>query len=415
MEKLAILHASQIATPVGKGARRGAEMREIRLIEDGAVLIRGGKIEAVGKTADLERAHDLSGYTVIDACGKSVIPGFIDSHTHFLFGGYREAEFLARLSGSGYLDIMKAGGGINETVKQTRAQTRDGMFSAGFERLREMLAFGVTTVEGKSGYGLDLDTEIRMLEVMRELNRNQEVSVVPTYLGAHAVPAEYADDPDGYVDFMVNTVLPAVAEKQLAEFCDVFCETGVFSVELSEKLLKRAAGLGFSIKIHADEMTPLGGAELAARMGAVSADHLLNASRDGVRALAETGAVATLLPATAFCLAKPYADARSMIEEGCAVALASDYNPGSCFTGSFPLLLSLACIHMGMTIEEALTAATLNGAAALSRAQRTGSIEPGKDADILILKYPSYQFLVYNTAVNIVDTVIKNGRTVLKR
>lgn len=409
---LLILNAAQIATPVGKTARCGEEMSRIKIIPNGGVFIQDGKIAAVGKTEEIERLYHNGGCEILDASGSAVVPGFVDSHTHFVFGGYREDEFLMRLEGRDYLSIMAAGGGIAATVKATRQLDEEKLFGLGRKRLDRMLALGVTTVEGKSGYGLDRETELRQLRVLRRLDREHSVDVVSTYLGGHAVPEEYAGNADGYLDFMIETMLPEIRQKDLAEFCDIFCETGVFSVAQSEKLLKAAAKLGFGLKIHADEMTDLGGAALAAGLSAVSADHLLMASPQGIEALAHSQTVATLLPATAFCLNKPTANGRRMIDEGCAVAIASDFNPGSCFTFSVPLLFSLACIKMGLTAEEALTALTLNGAAAVGRADQIGSLEPGKRADLLILQYPSFKFLIYNTAVNIVGTVIKNGRIV---
>lgn len=412
MNDLMIRGAAEIATPVGKSALHGAAMGKIRVLKGASVVIRGGKIEAVGPAAEIDRAYASARLPVIDASGKSIVPGFVDSHTHFLFGGYREDEFLMRLAHKSYLEIMRAGGGIVNTVRETRRMTEDDLCRLGLERLRAMLAQGITTVEGKSGYGLDLDTELKMLRVMKRLAAAQPAALISTFLGAHAVPEEYKGRGDDYIDFLIGTVLPAVGREKLAEYCDVFCEEGVFSVAQSEKLLRAAQSLGFGCKVHADEMKPLGGAELACRLGAVSADHLLNVSEEGMRRLAGSETVATLLPATAFCLAMPYAPARRLIDMGCAVALASDYNPGSCFTNSIPLILALACIHMGMTAEEALTAMTLNGAAALGMAAQTGSVEAGKRADLLLLRFPSYRFLVYHTARDIVDTVVCGGAVV---
>ncbi|RYM06392.1 imidazolonepropionase [Sporolactobacillus sp. THM7-7] len=410
MNKQMILHAAEIATPVGKTAAYGKKMNDLTMIQDGAVVIEGEIIKAVDTTERILSDFRAEDYEIIDATGKCIVPGFVDSHTHFTFGGYRPDEFLMRLEGKSYMDIMAAGGGIENTVQATRISSLEELYQSGVKRLNSMLSFGITTVEGKSGYGLDLETEIKQLQVMRRLNETHPVDVVPTFLGAHAVPREFEGRSDAYINFLMSDVLPKVAKQNLAEFCDVFCEKGVISIEHSRQLLLEARKAGLSLKIHADEIEPLGGAELAAELGAVSADHLLEASDDGIDRLAKNHVVATLLPATAFCLNKRYADARKMIDHGCAVALASDFNPGSCFTDSAPLIFALACIHMKMSAAEALTAFTLNGAAALSRADRIGSIEPGKIADILILKYPDYQYLVYNTAVNIVETVIKKGK-----
>jgi imidazolonepropionase len=413
MEKTLIIHASQIVTPIGFEMKKGKAMHEICLIEDGAIYIEDGIIKEVGSTEKLlSKGLLTSECKVIDAEGKCVLPGFVDSHTHFIFGGYRQEEFVKRLQGTPYLDILKAGGGIQSTVKSTREADFESLFSAGLKRLDAMLAQGVTTVEGKSGYGLGLETELRQLKVIKACGDNHPMDVAATYLGAHAVPKEYAGKGDDYVAYMIREVLPEVKKQELAEFCDIFCEEGVFDVTQSKKLLEAAKQLGLKIKIHADEIVQLGGGELAAELGASSADHLLMVSDKGIASLAENNVVATLLPATAFCLAKPYAKARQMIDAGCAVALASDLNPGSCFTNSIPLLFALAAIHMKMTPEEALTAMTLNGAAALGREKSIGSIEVGKQADLIILGYPDYRFLVYHTGVNVVERVIKKGRLV---
>ena len=275
-----------------------------------------------------------------------------------------------------------------------------------------MLAMGVTTVEAKSGYGQDHDTEIRQMKAVRELNKRQPIELVSTFLGAHAVPPEFAGRGDDFLEFLIHDVMPEVAQDHLAEFCDVFCEKGVFSIEQSRHLLTEARKMGFKLKIHADEIVSLGGAELAGELHATSADHLLHASDAGIKAMAENGVVSTLLPTTAFCLKEPFARAREMIDAGCAVALATDFNPGSGFTFSVPLMIGLAVIYMGMSAEEAITALTLNGAAAVDRADRIGSLEAGKQADLVILQYPSYKFLPYHTGVNIVETVVKNGKVV---
>lgn len=410
MEKKLLIHAAQLVTCSGYRAKKGAEMKDLGVIEDGAVFMKNGKITAVGTTGELLPLHrDVE---IIDCTGKAVLPGFVDSHTHFVFSGYRQEEFSWRLAGMSYMDIMLRGGGINASTLPTRKAEPSELLALGRKRLDSMLAFGVTTVEGKSGYGLDLDTELKQLSVMKELDQEHPLDIVATFMGAHSVPAEYKGDPDGYLDFIIETVLPQVARENLAEFCDVFCEANVFDIAQSRRLLLAARALGLKIKLHADEIVPLGGAELAAELSAVSADHLLQASDRGIELLAEKGVIATLLPATAFSLKEPYARARKMIDEGCAVALASDYNPGSCFTNSIPLLFALATIYMGMTIEEAVTALTINGAAAISRADTAGSIDPGKKADLIVLEYPSYEFLHYHFGVNIVETVIKEGRIV---
>jgi imidazolonepropionase len=411
---LIIQNAAQLVTCSGFEAKRGSQMSDLQVIEEGAVVIENGIITAVGTSRDLLSRFNTEGYTVVDAAGKAVLPGFVDSHTHFVFGGYRAEEFAWRLQGVGYMEIMRRGGGIFKTVEATRRAGRAELLGLARGRLDGMLAMGVTTVEGKSGYGLDLDTEIKQLAVMADLNATHTMDIVPTFLGAHAVPAEYKNCGDDYLDWVERTVLPQVAERRLAQCCDVFCEDHVFSVEQSRRLLRRAKDLGLDLKLHADEMAPLGGAELAAELGALSADHLLQASEKGIADMAAAGVVATLLPGTAFSLREPYARARQMIDTGCAVALATDFNPGSCFTYSIPLILALATLYMHMTPEEAVTAITINGAAALGRASTIGSLDVGKAGDAVILAFPSYQFMPYHLGVNTVEKVIKAGRLVVE-
>jgi imidazolonepropionase len=282
----------------------------------------------------------------------------------------------------------------------------------GIKRLNSMLSFGVTTVEGKSGYGLNCETEIKQLDVLARLNQIHYLDVVPTFLGAHAVPEGYKGKADAFIDFMASEVLPRVTEQQLAEFCDIFCEENVFSIEQSRRLLSGAKDLGLKLKLHADEIVQLGGAELAAELGAISADHLLQASDQGIADMAAAGVVATLLPATAFSLKESYADARKMIDANCAVALATDFNPGSCFTESIPLVFALATLYMNISTEEAISALTINGAAALDRADQIGSIDNGKKGDVIVLEFPSYTYIPYHLGVSTVEKVIKQGNLV---
>jgi imidazolonepropionase len=408
-----IRNAAELITCAG-GVKAGREMKNIGLIKDGAVVIEDGRITAVGTTEELA-GRDTTGYTVIDASGKAVLPGFIDSHTHFIFGGYRAEEFSWRLSGESYMEIMKKGGGIASSVTSTREAGREELLQAGMKRLNKMMEMGITTVEGKSGYGLDKTTELQQLEVMKELNRIHPMDIVATFLGPHSVPKEYKRQEMKFLDYMLQEVMPTVKESELARFADIFCEKNVFSAEQSEYYLKAAKAMGFELKIHADEMSDLGGAALAARMNCISADHLLKASEEGIQMLSERGVISTLLPATAFCLKEDYARAREMINAGCAVALASDFNPGSCFTYSIPLLISLACIYMNMTIEETITALTINGAAALGLQETTGSLEAGKKADIIMLEYPSIHFLPYHTGINLVEMVMKDGKIIRRQ
>ena len=412
---LMIIHAAALTTSRGSEAQAGKAMDALEVIPDGALRIEEGTIIAVGPTAEVMAGGTPDGFTVIDAGGKAVVPGFVDSHTHFIFGGYRADEFAWRLQGMSYMQIMAQGGGIANTVAATRQTDLETLVERGRRRLDAMLSFGVTTVEGKSGYGLDRETEIRQLEAMAILDREHPLEIVPTYLGAHAIPGEFKNRGDAYLDDIMATVLPEVATRRLAEFCDVFCEDHVFSVAQSRRLLSRAKALGLKLTLHADEIVALGGAELAAELGAVSADHLLQASDAGIQGMAEAGVVATLLPITAFGLKEPYARGRYMIDQGCAVALATDFNPGSCFSNSIPLLMALATLHMGLSPEEALTAITLNGAAAIDRADRVGSLEVGKQGDAVILEYPSHRFIPYHLGVNIVEKVVKQGRLVFDK
>ncbi len=417
---LVIKNASQLVTCSSFNAKQGKEMSDLHIIEDGTVVIEEGIIKAVGKTKDvLAVSHNADfyarGFEIIDAQGKAVLPGFVDSHTHFVFAGYRDEEFSWRLRGDSYMDIMKKGGGIFNTVRETRAATKEELIETGRKRLDSMVSFGVTTVEGKSGYGLDHGTEIKQLETMKELNNRHPVDIVATFMGAHAVPQEYTGREDAYIDYIIEQVMPDVTDRNLAEFCDIFCEKNVFSVRQSRRLLLKAKENGLKIKIHADEMVPLGGAELAAEIGAVSADHLLHASDKGIMDIAESGVVATLLPGTAFSLKEPYARGRYMIDMNCAVALATDLNPGSCFSESIPLIFALATLYMNISIEEAITALTINGAAALDLADTTGSLDIGKIGDMIILEYPSYKFIPYHIGVSTVEKVIKKGNLIFDK
>ena len=413
-------NAAELVTCSGFEAKKGKEMADLHIIHDGAVVVKEGQISAVGTTneivTEIENARlDLSAFDMIDAANKAVLPGFVDSHTHFVFAGYRAEEFSWRLRGDTYMEIMQRGGGIANTVESTRKASAAELIEAGIKRLDSMLSIGVTTVEGKSGYGLDKETEIKQLEVMGHLDNVHYVDVVRTFLGAHAVPQNYKDKTDEFIDYMMADVLPEVAEKNLAEFCDVFCEKNVFSVDQSRRLLSRAKALGLKLKLHADEIVQIGGAELAAELGAVSADHLLQASNEGIRQMSEAGVVATLLPGTAFSLKEPYARGRFIIDNNCAVALATDFNPGSCFTESIPLIFVLSTLYMNITIEEAVTALTINGAAALDRQDTIGSIDVGKKGDMIVLEYPSYKFIPYHLGISTVEKVIKTGNLIFDK
>ncbi len=415
-----ITNIGELATPLGFCPPAGkAAMNRVAVTKDAAVLIRDGTIVYAGPDAGLdepriaaERAAAGPGLVHIDAGGRAVVPGFVDSHTHFVFAGYRDDEFLWKAAGLPYMEIHRRGGGIARSVAATRAATKDDLISLGAARLAAMLSLGVTTVEGKSGYGLDLETELRQLEVMRELAARQPVTIVPTFLGPHSIPAEYAGRPSAYIDFVIAEVLPAVAEQRLARFADIFCEKGIFELADSRRYLEAARRLGLGLKLHADEIERIGGAGLAAELGATSADHLLKASAEDIGRMAQAQVVAGCLPLTAFTLREPYADARGMIDAGCALAIASDLNPGSCYSQSIPLACAIAVLYLKLSMEETLTALTLGGAASLGLADRIGSLEPGKAGDLLILEAPSYRFLAYHAGMNIVRSVVKGGRLV---
>jgi imidazolonepropionase len=407
-------HAAQLVgvTPASQLRKAGAAQRDPGVVAAGAVVLRDGHIDWVGPDADLPPLPPDA--VQMDLAGKIVLPGLIDSHTHLIFAGSREGEFEQRLQGVSYQEITARGGGIMSTVRTVRQCSRAELKALARPRLERLLRFGVTTVEVKSGYGLTPADERKCLEVVADLDAEGPLELVPTFLGAHAVPAEYRDRRDEYVRLLTDDMLPEVARCRLAKFCDVFCETGVFSLDESERILLRARDLGLRLKLHADELTPLGGAELAARLGAASADHLLCVTDAGIDALAAAGTVATLLPGTAFFLGVPYAPARRLIERGVAVALASDCNPGTCPTENLPLVGTMACTQMGMLPGEVVTALTLNAAAALNRSGRVGSLTAGKQADLAVFAVPDYRHLFYHFGVNHVWCVVKRGRVVYK-
>ncbi len=409
MKPLVIEHA-KVVTPVGREAARGEQMGKLRVIDDATIVLTRGRISYVGSAAN-STFFRRNKVDLIDAGGRVVLPGFVDSHTHMIFDGYRAGEFAMRLRGATYMEIMNAGGGIRSSMTRMREAKTKKMIEHAQEFIDKMSAMGVTTVEAKSGYGLDFETEKRMLLAIKGLRtRKRKLDVVPTFLGAHAVPPEFEGRPGEYIDYLIREALPAF--KDLAKFCDVFCEKGVFELEDSRRLLEAARKEGYELKLHADEIVTLGGGELAGELKAVSADHLLHVSDAGIKSMAENGTIATLLPLTAFALKEPYAPARKFIEAGAAVALATDLNPGSCFSGSIPLMIALACIYMNMTIEEVITALTLNGAAALGMADEIGSVEQGKRGDLVILEYDDINMLPYYVGMNCVKTTIYSGRVV---
>ncbi|MEN8700541.1 imidazolonepropionase [Bacillus infantis] len=408
-----IKNASQLATLASDaiGPRSKTDMSELGLIENGSLLIKDGKIIAAADAGEVEKKYgaNLKDAKVIDASGRLVTPGLIDPHTHAAFGGSREREFEMRLEGASYMDIMNSGGGIHATARMTREASEEELMEQTAVRLDSFLAHGVTTIEGKSGYGMELETELKQLRAMKKLNEQHHVDIVPTFMGAHAVPQEYKGREDEFVDYIIEVMLPAVSAEKLAEFNDVFCEVGVYTPEQAERILEAGKKFGLLPKIHADEIESYGGAELAAKVGAVSAEHLLKASEAGIEAMAKAGTIACLLPATALYLREEAAKGRMMIDRGVPVAISTDCNPGSSPTTSMPLVMNLACISMRMTPAEALTAATYNAACAIRREDRIGSLEEGKQADIVMWNVKDYRELQYLFGVNHVHSVWKNG------
>jgi len=407
--------ATELVTLAGPdGPRRGEALREVGAVLGGAVAAWQGRIVAVGTEADVREQIDLlPEATVVDARGGTVMPGLVDPHTHALFAGWRTDEFRLRLQGVPYLEILRAGGGIHSTVQATRQASAEELAVLLEGRLRGMLARGVTTVEVKSGYGLSWPEEEKCLRVLARVAESQPVEIVPTFLGAHAVPLEYRGNAAAYVEQIVGVMLPRVAQAGLARFVDVFCEEGVFDREEARRVLTAAKRLGLGLRIHADELAPSGGAELAAELRAVAADHLLQSGPQGWQRMAEAGVVAVLLPGTAFYLGKPYAPARAMIEAGVAVALATDFNPGTCPVDSLPLVMGIACVGMGLTPEEALVASTVNAAWAVGRGRDIGSLEVGKQADLVVYDAPGYVHLPYRLGSVPVSWVIKKGKVVV--
>lgn len=406
---LVIKNIGKLATcRSGKSPKVGKLMNELEIIENAYVAISEGKFVSIGTGDDYKGIINES-TKVDDANGLLVTPGLIDGHTHLVHGGSRENEFSKKLSGVPYLDILKQGGGILSTVRATKESSFEELFHKAKKSLDRMLEFGVTTVEAKSGYGLELSTEIQQLKVAKELNDNHPVDLIHTFLGAHAVPSEYKENSKEYIDLIVNEMLPKIKDLGLAEYCDVFCEDAVFNVEESEYILSEAKKLGYKLKIHADEIVSLGGAELAARVGCISADHLMAASEEGINNMASNRVVANILPGTSFNLNKPYANARKMIDLGVAVSISSDYNPGSCPSENLQFAMQLGCLGLKMTPKEVLNAVTINAAHSIDRQYEIGSIEIGKKADLVIFDAPNIEYLMYHFGINHVDRVYKEG------
>jgi len=383
-------------------------MRDLGIIENATVMIQDGLFSWIGPSDNLSQ-EPVDSIDTIDASGLIALPGFVDSHTHTVFAGSRENEFAMRAEGKTYQEIAREGGGILSTVNATRITPKRELKKVTSHRLDTMLKQGTTTVEIKSGYGLNEEAELKMLHIINELKDESLMNIVPTFFGAHAIPSEFKENPDGYVDLLCRRLLPYIANHKMAKFCDAFCEQGYFSVEQSRKILETAKSLGFEIKIHADQLSQIGASKLAAEMDAVSADHLEKIDDAGISSLKQSGTVATVLPGVSFFLNCGYAPARKIIDAGIPLAIASNFNPGSCMSYSMPLMMTIACTQMSVTPEEAICAATINGAAALGLSNSSGSIEVGKQADIILYNVPNYRYLIYHYGIDHVAKVIKSG------
>jgi imidazolonepropionase len=411
-----LIHSASQLLTLARGPQRGSEIGRLAIIPDGAVLIEGEKIAAVGHSKEMRETYPAE--PMVDAGGKVVMPGFVDPHTHAIWIGDRAAEFEQRLEGKTYLEILASGGGIVSTVRATRTASLERLMDQTRPRLWSMFSFGTTTAEVKTGYGLRTAAELRMLQALLALDKEGPLEIAPTFLGAHAIAPEFRDRPDDYTNLICDSMLPVLKDWWPAQapyrdmpFVDVFCETGAFTLEQSRRILSQAKTLGFPLKIHADEFDNLGGARLAAELGAASADHLVTISPEDIQTLAESQTAAVALPCTPFGLAEAhYTPAREILEAGGLLAIATDLNPGTAWCESMQFVLALACRYLHLTPAEAIAAGTINAAAAINRAELVGSIEPGKQADLLILSVPDYRHLGYRFGTNLVQTVIKKGR-----
>lgn len=413
---LLVADCHQLLTCRGRTPKRKKNLQDVAQVEKGWIASYRGKIVFVGREDDFKKEFRLENNAYsIDGSGLVGLPGFVDSHTHLPFAGTREKEFVLRLKGYTYQQLAEKGLGIQTSVKATRQASKEELISLCLSRLDSMLQHGTTTAEAKSGYGLNLEDEIKQLEALKEADRIHPVDIVPTFMGAHEVPLEYKSQKEDYIHLLIDEILPAVKEKNLAEFFDVFCEEGVYSVEESRRLARAAKEAGFKIRVHADEFSPLGGAQLAAEEGAASADHLLAVSEEGIQKLSESTTAATLLPAVPFFLMEEKrAPARKLIDQGAIVALATDFNPGSSMTESMLFVLQLAVYTMKMMIEEAINAATANGAYALAKHEEMGSLEVGKKMDLILCEVQNYPSLIYHLGINPIKYVIKNGKIAVK-
>jgi imidazolonepropionase len=414
-QRFAVIHCGQLVTMAGpQRARRGAaEMRELAIVEDGAMIVSGATIERTGSTDTLRRTINSEGLPVVDAKFCAVTPGFLDAHTHLPFAGSRAVEFEQRIAGKTYQEIAASGGGIARTVAATRAASPDELLHRARQHANWMLRTGTTTAEAKSGYGLSLAAELKILRVLRTLQQENPLRILPTLLAAHTVPPEFRANRSAYVSLIVNEIIPAVVQESLAESCDVFCDEHAFTLEESRTILQAAQRAGLRLRMHVEQFAADGGAALAAALGADSADHLEATGPDGIRALADAGVQPVLVPASVFCLGRDrYADARAMIDAGLGVVLATDFNPGSSPTTSIPFVMSLACQRMKMSPAEAMTAATINAACSLRRGAQLGSLEPGKAADFLIHEFQDYRELAYYAAVPNLPQVYVAGRRI---
>jgi imidazolonepropionase len=418
-ENLLITGAAQVLTLRGSLPRRGNSLSKLGIVKDGAVLVCDGRVAAVGTSAQLEARQDARLADKLDVGGRVVLPGFVDSHTHLIHAASRTEEYELKIQGASYEEIARKGGGILNSVKKLRAASADALKGRALAALREFASFGTTTVEAKSGYGLDVTSELKILRLQRELNREQPLEIVSTFLGAHVIPEEFRGKPDGaerYIALLLEHMLPEVVEEGLAEFCDVFCDRGAFSKRESRRILRAAKEHSLTPRLHAEQLTRTGATQLGVELGAASCDHLERVNTADIRALAESRTVATLLPGCEFHMGwKNYAPARKLIDAGAVVAIATDYNPGTCPTLSMPMLLSLACSQLRMSPAEAIAAATINAAYALKRGKRIGSLETGKQADLTVFEVEDYREIPYYFGMQRCWLTMKNGEIIYKR